>query len=128
MQNETNRLRAPKPMEHRWGERVPFDCAVRLLLQDGTSVEGGRICNASISGALIAVATRLPTYTSLSVVLMSAQGSRRRTIELPACVVRIARGCVGVEWRDMAVPTLVALLREVAGPSASLSPRDHAFR
>ena len=127
MTNETRLLRAPKLMEHRWGQRVPFDCAVRLLLQDGTSVEG-EVRNASLSGALIDTGAKLPTYTPLSVVLMSGQGSRRRTIELPACVVRIARGCIGVEWRDMAVPTLVALLREAAGPSASLSSHDHAFR
>ncbi len=127
MQALTSCSPLPKPMEHRWGQRVPFDCAVRLLLQDGTSVEG-EIRNASLSGALIDTGSKLPTYTPLSVVLMSGQGSRRRTIELPACVVRIARGCIGVEWRDMAVPTLVALLREAAGPSASLSSRDHAFR
>ena len=50
MQSQTQSLRAPKPMEHRWGERVPFDCAVRLQLQDGSGVEG-RMRNASISGA-----------------------------------------------------------------------------
>jgi len=113
-------------MEHRWGERVPFDCAAQLLLQDGTSIDG-RIRNASISGALIDTDTRLPAYTTLSVVLMSGQNSRRRMIELPACVVRIARGCIGVEWRDMAVPTLVALLREAGGPTAGEIARDRAF-
>lgn len=127
MRNETICLQAPKPMEHRWGERVSFDCAVRLLLQDGASSDGW-IRNASISGALIDTAAKLPTYTSLSVVLMSGQGSRRRMIELPACVVRFARGYIGVEWRDMAEPTLLGLLREAAGPSTSLNPRDHAFR
>ena len=96
------------------------------LLQDGTSVEGW-IRNASISGALIDTGARMATYTSLSVVLMSGQGSRRRMIELPACVVRIARGCIGVEWRDMAEPTLVGLLREAAGPTAGEIARDHAF-
>jgi len=113
-------------MEHRWGERVPFDSAAQLLLQDGTSIDG-RIRNASISGALIDTDTRLPAYTTLSVVLMSGQNSRRRMIELPACVVRIARGCIGVEWRDMAVPTLVALLREAGGPTAGEIARDRAF-
>jgi PilZ domain len=126
MRNETDSLQAPKRMEHRWGQRVPFDCDVRLLLQDGTSVEG-QIRNASISGALIDTVAGLPSYTTLSVVLLSGQGSRRRTIELPACVVRISRGCIGVEWRDMAVPTLLALLREAGGPAACEIARDHAF-
>ena len=113
-------------MEHRWGQRVPFDCDVRLLLQDGTSVEG-QIRNASISGALIDTGARLPAYTTLSVVLMSGQDTRRRTIELAGIVVRGARGCIGVEWRDMAVPTLVGLLREATGPSAGQIARDQAF-
>ena len=58
---------------------------------------------------------------------MAGQGSRRRTIELPACMVRSARGCIGVEWRDMAAPTLVTLLREVGGPAVGEIARDHAF-
>ena len=126
MRTQTSCVSVPRPMEHRWGERVALDCDARLLLQDGTSVEG-RIRNASISGALIDTGTRLPTYSTLSVVLMCGQGSRRRAIELPACVVRMARGGVGVEWRDMAMPTLVALLREAGSPSAGELARDHAF-
>ena len=41
---------APKPMEHRWGERVSLDCPALLLLGDDSIVEG-RLRNASISGA-----------------------------------------------------------------------------
>ena len=105
-------------MEHRWGERLQLDSPARLLLQDGRNIEA-RVRNASISGALIETGTPLPPYTMLSVMLMCGKGYRRRTIELPACVVRIARGCIGVEWRDMAVPTLVALLREAGTPTGA---------
>jgi hypothetical protein len=100
-------------MEHRWGERVEIDYPARLLLQDGTSVEGV-VRNASISGALIDTGQGLPVFSSLSVVLAIGNGPRPRSIELPACVVRVTRSGLAVEWRDMAVPTLVALLREVA--------------
>ncbi len=118
MLTQTSWMPAAKPMEHRWGERVPLDCPTQLVLVDGTLVEG-RVRNASISGALIETAQRVPVYTPLSVRLLTAG---RRNLELPACVVRVAREGVAVEWRDMAVPTLVALLRE-AGGSARLRSR-----
>jgi len=51
-------------------------------------------------------------------VLMSAgAGMRRRTVELPACVVRTGPRGVAVEWRDMGVATLVDLLQQ-AGAAA----------
>ena len=119
MLTQPTRMPAPRPMEHRWGERVELNCAARLLLQDGTSFEG-RVRNASISGALIATGGRAPPYAALSVALIPGIDERRRTLELPACVVRMARGSLAVEWRDMAVPTLIALLREVGGDVALL--------
>ena len=122
MQAQTYCLPVIKPMEHRWGERVELDCPARLLLQDGTSEEG-QVRNASISGALIDTDRDLPMYTSLSIRLMAG----RRAIELPACVVRVTRSGLAVEWRDMAVPTLIALLREAGGDPATLCARDHTF-
>lgn len=101
-------------MEHRWGARVELKCAARLMLHDGTSLEG-RARNVSISGALITTDARLPIYAALSVVLLPGAGARRPAIELPACVVRVARGNIAVEWRDIAVPTLITLLRDAGG-------------
>ena len=114
MQTMTAAPLAPRLMEHRWGERIELDCPVRLELRDGTGVEG-RLCNASISGAWIETGARLPArslaYAIVNVIVPA--GARRRAIELPACIARIAPDGVGVEWRDMAVPTLVGLLREL---------------
>ena len=103
---------APKPMEHRWGERVALDCPVRLELRDGSGVEG-RLRNASISGAWIETAEKLPWYATVNVIVAAGTGPRRRTLELPASVVRMARDGIAVEWRDMAVPTLISLMREL---------------
>jgi hypothetical protein len=120
MLTQTSWIPAARPMEHRWGERVKLDCPAKLVLPDGTLVEG-RVLNASISGALIETEHRIPVYTTLGVRLMGTAG--RRTLELPACLVRIAREGVAVEWRDMAVPTLVTLLREAGGSAATLCSR-----
>jgi len=126
MQTQTATLPAAKPMEHRWGVRIDLDCAVRLLSHDGPVGEG-RLRNASISGALIATRVRLAPLTPLNVVLVTGRGAQRRTVELPACVARLDREGFAVEWRDMAVPTLVALLREAGATDGTLAARDRAF-
>ena len=122
MLTQTSWMPAARPMEHRWGERVPLDCPARRVLSDGTMVEA-RVLNASISGALIRTEHRIPVYTTLAVRLVIPGTAGRRTLELPACLVRVAREGVAVEWRDMAVPTLIALLREAGGSPATLCSR-----
>ena len=126
MRTMTTRPPAPKPMEHRWGERVSLDCPALLVLRDDSIAEG-QVRNASISGAWIDTDGSLPVYTSVTVIVPAGAGVRRRAIELPACVVRTASGGVAVEWRDMGVPTLVSLLHEAGADRASLQTRDHAF-
>jgi hypothetical protein len=123
MQTQGLTMSAPKPMEHRWGERVAIDCPARLVFRDGTEVEG-RICNASISGALIEAAIRLPANATLNVVFVAGKPPAARVIELPACVVRNSREGVAVEWRDMAVPTLITLLRDAGGDETALCRRS----
>jgi len=112
MRTQTATPLAPRPMEHRWGERIELDCPARLELRDGSGVEG-RLRNASISGALIETGERLPWYAIVNVIVAAGTGPRRRTIELPASVVRMAPEGIAVEWRDMAVPTLMGLMREL---------------
>lgn len=107
-------------MEHRWGQRVPLDLPVRLELA-GELLAHGRIQDASISGACVTTDTKFPPLAAVEVVLRTPAG---RTV-LPACVVRRADGGVGVEWRDMASPSLVALLREAGG--AELWCKDRMF-
>jgi hypothetical protein len=111
MQTSSSSLAASRHMEHRWGERFAIECRAQLILYDG-AVGEGRLLNASISGALIATGVRLAPLTPLSVMLSTGNGAHRSTIELPACVVRIAREGIAVEWRDMAIATVRALLHE----------------
>jgi hypothetical protein len=113
-------------MEHRWGERIDLECPAVLLMQDGASARG-RLRNASISGAYIATPTRLAPLTTLTVQLVRRGAGLRRIIELPACVVRSGRDGIAVEWRDMAVPTLVELLRDAGASEQSLGARDRVF-
>lgn len=96
-------------MEHRWGARVDLDLPVRLEL-GGELLGHGRLRNASISGALVVTASKLPVLAALDVVVTRAAVPEGR-IALPACVVRRAGGVIGVEWRDMACDALLALLR-----------------
>ena len=126
MQTSRSTLTAPRYMEHRWGERIDLDCPASLDSYDGALGEG-RLRNASISGAFIATAVRLAPLTPLNIVLATGKGAQRRTIELPACVARSTRDGIAVEWRDMAVPTLVALLREAGASEGCLNSRDRVF-
>jgi hypothetical protein len=112
-------------MEHRWGERVPLDLPVRLELA-GELLGLGRLRNASISGGCIATDSKLPVLASMEVVLQIPTVSAGRLV-LPACVVRRDRDGLGVEWRDMACESVVAMLRR-ADARAPLWRRDHAFR
>jgi hypothetical protein len=113
-------------MEHRWGERIAFDCPVQILLQDGGCGDGW-VRNASISGALIDTSLNLQNYAAVSVRLDTGKGARRRTVELPACVARAGSGYIAVEWRDMAASTLIALLGEAGSEHASMQGGEPAF-
>ena len=61
--------------------------------------------------------TKLPVYTAMNVLVSAGAGLRRRTVELPACVVRTGPRGVAVEWRDMGVATLVDLLQQAWEPA-----------
>jgi hypothetical protein len=120
---QTFDVRLQPRKEHRWGIRVPLDIPVVLESPDQEPV-AGRLLNASVSGAFVATSTPLPPFTSLRLVMSGKPDSR---LELPACVARITDSGLGVEWRDMACPQLIELLREVDGETP-LTARDRAFR
>lgn len=107
------------PMEHRWGQRVALEVPVRLEV-GGRSLGRGVLRNASISGALIETALELPVFSNL-VVSIPAVG------DLPASIVRCAPASFAIEWRDMASPSIVALLERVTGQRASSLVEDEVF-
>ena len=93
-------------MEHRWGQRVTRETPV-MLTRDGAMLGMARLANVSVSGALIATELDLPVHTNILVTPFHIDGSSERPIA--ACVIRAEAGAVGIEWRDMASPGVLAL-------------------
>lgn len=101
------------PMEHRWGHRVAVDLEVRLL--NGTQLLGtGRIVNASVSGAFIETSDPVPQFSNLMLQSISAGDESGNAENIPACVLRVDHRGVGVEWRDMACPAVIAIVTHAA--------------
>lgn len=107
-------------MEHRWGSRVPVDIAVQLEVP-GRGRVPGQMLDASVSGAFIRTALKLPALSALRVIVVTENAR----IELPACVARVADGGLGLEWRDMACPELLEILH--ADRDTALAHRDRVF-
>jgi hypothetical protein len=115
------------PMEHRWGQRVTLEIPVTLAVA-GRTLGRGVVRNASISGALIETALELPVFSNLVVSLPSHGESAPRTADLHACLVRRAPAGFAVEWRDMACPSIVALLERATGRRADALVEDECFK
>ena len=115
------------PMEHRWGQRVTLEIPVTLAVA-GRTLGRGVVRNASISGALIETALELPVFSNLVVSLPSHGESAPRTADLHACLVRRAPAGFAVEWRDMACPSIVALLERATGRRSDALVEDECFK
>jgi len=122
----TTRNIAPVFMEHRWGQRVPLGLPAHLESEARAS-GAGRIRDASISGAFIVTDLRLPVFANLNVFVLAGDGAACRAVALPGCVTRVDPSGFAVEWRDMASPALLALLRGFGGDFAHLTSRDRVF-
>jgi hypothetical protein len=107
-----NRLNTSSSRERRGGPRISVDLPVRLELSNGGS-KPGRMRNASISGALIECTLELPNYSPLRVEILAAVEGLAEPIQLAARVVRAEHPCIGVEWRELAPPEYLGLLRSI---------------
>jgi hypothetical protein len=107
-------------MEHRWGHRVDADLPV-MIGYDGRMSGMGRVSNVSLSGALLVTALNVPLHASVTV---SPLRDGKATADLSACVVRTDAGTVAVEWRDMASPQVIALIKSVSSDATALERRD----
>jgi hypothetical protein len=104
-------------MEHRWGKRSPVDVTVALYVGSG-HVFGGRMTNASLSGALVHTEARLPAFSRLIVELHSGEsGPPARSRAVFAYVAREASEGLGLEWTEFSPPLIAALL---SGAAATL--------
>ena len=102
--------RRSDPMEHRWGQRIPLDVPVSLWVEGRLSGRG-LLRNASISGAYIETALELPVFSPVTVTFSKATAQ----VGTEAAVVRTDTGGLGIEWRNMACPEIVALLERTCG-------------
>lgn len=91
-------------IEHRWGTRIPLDAPAELRTDDGHAI-GVVVGNASLSGAYIRTAARLPILSCVFVHVLDGP-----TQWLEACVVRHEDEGMGLEWLDPGLRPICALL------------------
>jgi PilZ domain len=96
-------------MEHRWGRRVAMRVQVRLIAESGVAVPA-EMENASISGAFVRTAHRVPLGSRLEVELTAAEAPDRKPQRIAAHVARRTRAGVAVEWCELAPAPVRALL------------------
>jgi hypothetical protein len=91
-------------IEHRWGTRIPLAAAAELRTEYRASIDV-LVDNASLSGAFVRTAARLPL---LSCVYLHVHDGPTEWLE--ACVVRHDEDGMGLEWLDpgLAVCALLA--------------------
>jgi hypothetical protein len=96
-------------IEHRWGTRIPLAAAAELRTEYRASIDV-TVDNASLSGAFVRTAARLPL---LSCVFIHVHEGPDEWLE--ACVVRHDEVGMGLEWLDpgLAVCALLTPQREV---------------
>ena len=98
-------------MEHRWGTRVELDVSAELHMASGD--QKASVKNASVSGAFVETAARLPVLSRVSLSFPSRVGGR-----LDACVVRLDGRGMALEWLDPGsrmVPTLLSMRPDSRG-------------
>ena len=108
-------------MEHRWGERIQVEHAVRLGFGPRVIVTG-TLKDASLSGAFIATQVRLPALSRVQVTLSVKRGRKGLLpphTSIPAHIVRTAAGGVGIEWQEFAPAPIHALLSRRRGLSGA---------
>ena len=79
-------------MNHRWGQRIPVDVAVRLTSRFG-AVGAGRLQEISMSGGYVQTGLRLPPLTQLCVAFDDE--------EIQGWVVHGDANGLGVAWNEL---------------------------
>lgn len=100
-------------MEHRWGERVRVDIAVRITAHP-FAVRHGRLTNLSVSGASIKADFDLRPLSRIQVVIELPHRTRCEAPSISAYVTRNSRDSIGIEWCEFAPPVVGELLQTFA--------------
>ncbi len=97
------------PIEHRRGQRVAAAMWVRLS-SSGAELGMGNITNASISGAFLETALKLPVNATITLEAVSSAGVAMQGLKMAARVARVDSRGLGIEWRVLATPQILSLL------------------
>jgi hypothetical protein len=111
-----------KAKEHRRGQRMAAAMWVRLS-SSGIELGMGSIANASLSGAFLETALQLPVDANITLEAVSSAGTALESLKIAARVARVERSGLGIEWRKMASPEVLALL---TAPTLYLAEGDVA--
>jgi len=117
-------------MEHRWGQRVACRQLVQMYAGAG-SRHAGRLRNVSMSGAFIETESELPVFARIELTVLPT-APEDREVTVMASVVRSDIDGIGVEWCDMPIGSVCAMLgctaRCAAATPICLVPQsaDHA--
>jgi hypothetical protein len=102
-----------KPIEQRRGQRISAALWVRLTGSgsgSGTELGMGSLTNASVSGAFLETEIQLPVNANITLEPVSSAGSALEGTKMAARVARVERRGLGIEWRVVATPELLARL------------------
>jgi hypothetical protein len=100
-------------MEHRWGQRIRVDLAIRVAGRP-YNVRAGRLIDLSASGAYITICTELRLLSRIQIALALPYRLAHPTPMVAAYVARKDKDGVGVEWCEYAPRAVVELLRYAA--------------
>jgi PilZ domain len=100
-------------MEHRWGQRLSVDLAVRIAGRP-YNVRSARLADLSASGAYIKVHADLRPLSRVQIAIALPHKLTRPTPMVAAYVVRRCKDGIGVEWCEYAPQPVLELLRYAA--------------
>jgi len=80
------------------------------LGSSGTELGMAHLANASISGAFLETALKLPVNASILLEPVSSAGIALEDLKLAARVARVDSRGLGIEWRVLLTPQTLALL------------------
>ncbi len=97
-------------MEHRWGQRLLIDVPVRVSAHAFSQREG-RLCNLSVSGALLVADLEARLLARVEIHMVSPHRRVHESPGIHAFIARRYRHGFGLEWCEFAPAPISELLR-----------------
>ena len=112
-------------MEHRWGERVQVDYAVRVTAHR-FSVRDGRLADVSVSGAFIEADFEARMLSRIQLTIILPLCPKHECPVVDAYIARKYKHGFGIEWCEFAPRAINELLRTVVTRPYAHIPRHPA--